>query len=136
MMYDVHSKKKASTTDAAGDPELQESDDDDTTNEDDSGNFHSLGVKKYINAYSVISAIRPKSFQTSYDYHETRTMLLSFAEERNDSLGEQEMDVITRVNSLVEVKARYHHQFLTDFQRLPTDLNDIEDSPPQNSLYT
>ncbi|KAG5883089.1 hypothetical protein JTB14_003200 [Gonioctena quinquepunctata] len=65
---------------------------------------------------------------------EARIMLIDYAKKRNDSHGEEFMDLITRVDSLVEVKARYHKKCLNNSKRIPTDPKDTEDSPLQNSL--
>lgn len=63
-----------------------------------------------------------------------RDMLIDIATKRNDSYGQQIIDLITRVNSLTEVKARYHLQCLNDFKRSPTIPSDIGDSPLEKSL--
>lgn len=69
IMYDVHKKKtrlnKKESTSLEEDPNFVESDEDDATDGDDAANVTRHGVKKDYIAHSIISALRPKSFNSS-----------------------------------------------------------------------
>lgn len=62
-----------------------------------------------------------------------RKILLDITNQRNDLLGEKVKDLI-RVDSLLEVKARYHLKCFNNFKLIPTNKDDEEESPLEQSL--
>lgn len=116
-----------------------------------------LVANKASTGSSNSSEVSTRSFSSTFDYKkfclfcqkdyyqsirkkciissdEIKEKLLEVAKLRNDLLGSQVTDLISRVQSLTEAKARYHLTCLNDLKKNPTNPSDKEDSPLESSL--
>lgn len=119
IMFDVNKKKtrlnEKKPTDLAEDPELQQTDEDDTTKEDETANITSLGVKKDYIAHSIISAIRPKSFNS--------TLQLATGLYINRKSGSK---LIVNLLSKLGVCASYHSVAIHELSAIKAEVTKIE----------